>query len=256
VSYVCGDEQPTGRIFARGPLWLSRRICRKLYDAYPISAAVSNLLVDAVCIDQQDGEEKARQVANMHEVYSRAARVLVWLDHEARNSSVAIEYILSLEYFLPAPSQLTRLRGIQSPPRQLENLPFLLHSIWNLKTLSRFNRLWIYQEVVLANECDVVYGQSKVNGRLFMRFAIKLVHSQFLKHVCDILHMTDFNPYEGFAHLDAKADTRRIRSTGHKRQYFYSVHNCRDRKTREPVDRLYALLGLDGSEDALYREDL
>jgi hypothetical protein len=104
VSYACGNEQPTGHTFCKGTAAAVtphlQEAIRCIFNLY----GRLDLFVDAICIDQQDGEERARQVANMHEVYSRAARVLVWLGHEARNGSVVMEYIRSLEYFLPEPS--------------------------------------------------------------------------------------------------------------------------------------------------------
>lgn len=56
--------------------------------------------------------------------------------------------------------------------------------------------------------------------------------------------------------VDAIADARIIRSTGQNDKYVSSVHNCRDRKTREPVDHVYALLGLDGPGGAFHRQNL
>jgi hypothetical protein len=104
VSYACGNEQPTSHIFCKGTAVAVtphlQEAIRCIFNLY----GRLDLFVDAICIDQQDGEERARQVANMHEVYSRAARVLVWLGHESRNGSAAMEYVRSLEYFLPEPS--------------------------------------------------------------------------------------------------------------------------------------------------------
>ena len=37
------------------------------------------LWVDAICIDQSDEQEKARQIRDMHDVFSRAQEVLVCL---------------------------------------------------------------------------------------------------------------------------------------------------------------------------------
>lgn len=38
-----------------------------------------NLWIDAICINQHDLAEKARQIPLMTRIYSTAARVLVWL---------------------------------------------------------------------------------------------------------------------------------------------------------------------------------
>jgi hypothetical protein len=37
------------------------------------------LWVDAICINQQDKVEKTAQVSRMHEIYSAASNVCIWL---------------------------------------------------------------------------------------------------------------------------------------------------------------------------------
>ena len=49
--------------------------------------------VDAVCIDQENLEEKGNQVQLMAKIYSKAARVLVWLGETADDSDGALEGI-------------------------------------------------------------------------------------------------------------------------------------------------------------------
>ena len=48
---------------------------------------VRRLWVDAVCINQQDLNERNRQVWSMDEVYRRAERVALWLDVEGPYSN-------------------------------------------------------------------------------------------------------------------------------------------------------------------------
>jgi hypothetical protein len=51
------------------------------------------LWIDAVCINQNDHEEKARQIQSMARIYNNAKRTIVWLGEEADASSDAIEAI-------------------------------------------------------------------------------------------------------------------------------------------------------------------
>jgi hypothetical protein len=46
-----------------------------------------------VCINQNDHEEKARQIQSMARIYNNAKRTIVWLGEEADASSDAIEAI-------------------------------------------------------------------------------------------------------------------------------------------------------------------
>lgn len=55
------------------------------------SASVRSLWVDAICINQQDVEERNDQVARMAAIYKLAKKVIIWLGPEENNSSLAID---------------------------------------------------------------------------------------------------------------------------------------------------------------------
>ena len=49
------------------------------------------LWIDAICVNQQDLEERSRQVERMADIFAKASRVVVWLGPESSDSSVAID---------------------------------------------------------------------------------------------------------------------------------------------------------------------
>jgi hypothetical protein len=51
------------------------------------------LWIDALCIDQENLEERGQQVQLMSKIYSKAARVLIWLGETAHKSDKALETI-------------------------------------------------------------------------------------------------------------------------------------------------------------------
>jgi len=51
--------------------------------------------IDAIYINQEDDDEKERQVQSMAKIYAKASRVIVWLGTAAANSDDAIKEILS-----------------------------------------------------------------------------------------------------------------------------------------------------------------
>ena len=112
----------------------------------------------------------------MYKVYSRAARVLVWLGQEEDDSAAAIEYIRSLEYSLPTISQLMEARGVIPLPPGLDDAQ-LLQAIWQLNMRPWYFRLWVFQEVVLAGDFDIICGQSRVSGKHL--YAIRLEHEEW-----------------------------------------------------------------------------
>jgi hypothetical protein len=49
--------------------------------------------VDAICINQENPEEREQQVQLMAKIYSKAHHVIVWLGEEARDTEGALENI-------------------------------------------------------------------------------------------------------------------------------------------------------------------
>ncbi|KAL8805983.1 MAG: hypothetical protein Q9182_001640 [Xanthomendoza sp. 2 TL-2023] len=52
--------------------------------------------IDAICVNQQDPEERSNQVLRMPEIYSSARVVVAWLGRESADSSVAMRYLQDL----------------------------------------------------------------------------------------------------------------------------------------------------------------
>ncbi|KAI1130243.1 heterokaryon incompatibility protein-domain-containing protein [Nemania abortiva] len=142
LSYTWGEPNFTERLIVDNTTFL--RITPNLRDALrrfrkPFSPR--RLWVDAVCINQQDEEEKRRQIPFMDVIYRGASAVLVWLGNY--------------------PTQAACLASIKAYPRLLgkERTPGsrvgrqehseLLMSISSLVQLPWFSRRWIVQEAVL-----------------------------------------------------------------------------------------------------------
>ena len=49
--------------------------------------------MDAICINQENDEEKSSQVAMMADIFKRAQRVTVWLGPAAHNSRLAMKLL-------------------------------------------------------------------------------------------------------------------------------------------------------------------
>ena len=59
------------------------------YLRYPDKPRV--LWIDAICVNQKDLVERSKQVQRMAELFTRAARVVVWVGEESHNSKVAMK---------------------------------------------------------------------------------------------------------------------------------------------------------------------
>ena len=133
-----------------------------------------SLWIDAICVDQRNTKERGHQVARMADVYSLASRVVVWLGPETRDSALAIGTIDEVG----SQSEVDwKSGGIIS---DLNGESDWADSVWNATTnlLNRswFERLWVFQEVRLANTVDVLCGEQLVSWGTFRR-AIRLIPS-------------------------------------------------------------------------------
>lgn len=147
------------------------------------------LWVDALCINQDDNEEKTWQVQQMRRVYEIAISTIVWLGPPSDGSDVAIEALCAMRRFALQTQHQHRLpdsgmvdmtqveedetprsyadlviagsfgqlfkKPVQSsfklPPYPIEEVAALLERGW-------WSRVWVLQELVLAKRVDFVCG--------------------------------------------------------------------------------------------------
>ncbi|CAG9990805.1 unnamed protein product [Clonostachys byssicola] len=138
--------------------------------------------VDAICINQEDIDEKAKQVPKMHQIYSTADEVLVWLgvmpippdflkpwiddekyswlgfDDEdcAMNEELREEALERYVLYTRSPKfPIQRLsRRPTGKPRKQQLIHFAVAAA--LRHCSYFQRLWTAQEAVLAKNGPVM----------------------------------------------------------------------------------------------------
>ncbi|RYP72091.1 hypothetical protein DL771_004422 [Monosporascus sp. 5C6A] len=103
---------------------------------------------DAICINQEDPEEKGQQVQSMAKIYAKASRVIVWLGEAAAGSDQALEEIRSAAELSTKPS--VNETGI---------LP-LLQRPW-------FQRIWVLQEAAAARHVLIKCGSTEIDGFAF-----------------------------------------------------------------------------------------
>ncbi|KAF2660972.1 HET-domain-containing protein, partial [Lophiostoma macrostomum CBS 122681] len=76
LSYVWGPTLPAFEIVVGGR---NISVRKNLYDFLLQKTGNELLWIDALCIDQQNDQERNHQVERMGEIYKRADRVIAWL---------------------------------------------------------------------------------------------------------------------------------------------------------------------------------
>lgn len=169
ISYAWGSDKLTHRIKCNDMIMNVTESVADMFTSTAISALCVDMpiWVDAVCINQGDESEKAVQVRMMGSLYSRAEEVIVWLGAASDDSDYAMKQLndwSSNKTFLTADS-LTKLMS----DRQYVLQAGLKHQddpVYNaLEALfcrSWFTRLWVLQEIVLAQRCRLFCGSAEI----------------------------------------------------------------------------------------------
>ncbi|KAL9629274.1 MAG: hypothetical protein Q9204_005368 [Flavoplaca sp. TL-2023a] len=154
------------------------------------------LWVDATCINQSDDEERSQQVARMADIYRSAAKVLIWLGPEADNSTKALEALKTLaskihvdwgrDIISAASEEDIESHWLDhSKPAPFEHETWV--SIGQLLSRSWFSRLWVWQEVFLAeNGAIVICGDSTMSWQNLRKAITSLVDRPKLASIPNI----------------------------------------------------------------------
>jgi hypothetical protein len=93
------------------------------------------LWVDAICIDQENQEEKEHQIQSMAKIYSQANRVVIWLGEAAEDSDLALKEIC--------------LAGGKKPTTLLDNERIKL-AVLALLQRPWFRRIWVWEQTLIT----------------------------------------------------------------------------------------------------------
>ncbi|KAH8652699.1 heterokaryon incompatibility protein-domain-containing protein [Tricladium varicosporioides] len=126
--------------------------------------------IDAICINQNDNEERGLQVGIMGEIYRKAEQVLIWLGENyasGRAVQEMLDFVLQLEVII---SQIMFTYG-QSGRKAIDNAlrdayEYHLISFSLLREIlarAWFGRVWVLQEVVNAKKAIVYSGSGHCN---------------------------------------------------------------------------------------------
>ena len=85
--------------------------------------------VDAVCINQENEQEKEHQIQSMAKIYGKASRVIVWLGERADDSDGALEAIRAVD-----------------KPTNTSNKEMIQQAILPLLQRPWFRRIWVRQQ--------------------------------------------------------------------------------------------------------------
>lgn len=222
LSYTWGGMKKTDEItIDGGRLDITRNLITALTKLRSPTRSRC-LWIDAICIDQENVQERNHQVHMMKRIFSTASSVMVWLGEAEGSVYATLEMVLKYNW------SRGRKDLFKYPEECLKGLEALFKRPW-------WKRIWIVQEVVAAQEIVVLLGHTIFPWIMLANLcrAIQLV--EFLPH--PLAPMVRFCGYQKFTVLD---HFRRNRSMPLVRL----VHCTQDYQATDLRDKLYALLGM------------
>ncbi|KAF4445231.1 heterokaryon incompatibility [Fusarium acutatum] len=197
------------------------------------------LWVDALCIDQNNINERGHQVNHMGEIYKKADRVIIWLGYVSGDAVKLKSGIDMFEKNLPlnAFSQWSQedIRWKQTWKEVEAGLgEFCQEELANgLQTFMEkpwFSRVWILQEVANAKRATVKCNLGEMSTKLFalLPYLTGVEVSQQCQAVLDIM----------------AGEMRRSSWWNKSRNLCQLLWKFRGCQATDPRDRVYALLGM------------
>ncbi|KAI1132540.1 heterokaryon incompatibility protein-domain-containing protein [Nemania abortiva] len=250
ISYAWGDADDKRSIQIGN---LNIPVAVSLFGALDaVRQGDSNVLVwvDALCIDQQNRDERSRQVQLMTEIYTKAENVAVWLGPSADDSELAIKFLQNIYTTKENSRKITELLLSPSQLHSVRAVAFLFQRDY-------WKRLWVTQEVFNAANIKVYCGNSAglpwdiyENATRIFQEHKKELDSYFsmnttakgsrLSGTQNSFSYSQALVYEGpnnlynFGSLDGLG----------KESLLVVMRACRRKFTSEPRDKIYGILGM------------
>ncbi|KAH8650126.1 heterokaryon incompatibility protein-domain-containing protein [Xylariales sp. PMI_506] len=129
---------------------------------------------DALCIDQQNRDERSSQVQMMTEIYAKATSVAIWLGPAENKSHLAAEFLKEIAVRARDPEQIQAMISQDRYIEQIEAVACLFQRDY-------WSRLWVVQEVFNARSISVYCGLTKLPWSLY-----KTAAQVFQRHKKDL----------------------------------------------------------------------
>ena len=205
--------------------------------------------VDAVCINQEDSEEKAYQVRLMWNIYHHAHLVVAWLGKQDKTCKNGVELLDKMNDFYTY--ELSRLdKGLESrEDNQVLSMsaadkfgfPHFISEQWDclfdILTRQWFSRVWIIQELVASRKCIFLLGCNIITSDRILRVGRLIEEKKFFSS------LRNFRRERVLASNIASMDVLK-RADGHHADLLELLWSTHPFRATNPRDRVFALLNM------------
>ena len=251
LSYAWGESDTPEVIYVGHKGDITLAVTRSLYQALPYLRYRDQervLWIDAICVDQQNLEERGPQVERMGDVYSLADRVIVWLGPEDSTSVHAIHFLRTIASKVEVDWDTSTIKPLSQDDGdwvdvKKANTYSKLEAFATYALVMRpwFERLWVQQEIHANRNAVLTCGSDTISWQDFQE-ALYCFYSAWANLEDDF--EGDFILYPGFleriqliVNMMDRLDDPTLGAL------MDSTQNC---KCSDPRDRVFAVLNMLG----------
>ncbi|KAL9608289.1 MAG: hypothetical protein Q9167_006872 [Letrouitia subvulpina] len=240
----------------KAPRLLISTSVRDMLRRFRHPTEVQVLWIDALCVNQEDLDERAAQIMTMQRIYHEAERVLFWLGEEGDESGPALRLMRQLQKITHDVEH-----GKLLPPNQgdlwnpqaialLKLPPFPNSPDWKalMKFFERpvFGRMWIVQELVAARKIIAHCGGAVPIDCEVIFDSIRFLHGvDWIMPICSQLaggtdntqYLAAIPPIKIGWMMEPTLELR-------QKQLKRLLNSTRQFTASDPRDKIYALIGL------------
>jgi hypothetical protein len=236
LSYVWGDRRDLRQISLEGhPFHVTANLHGAL-SRLQLSPVTRPIWIDAVCINQDNLQERSEQVVKMGLIFKQAAKVITWLGDANNESELAFSLLHDLKNCI---QDRDSFLGILKDQKNLESL----YGLYSLFYRDYWWRVWVIQEVTLAKTITIFCGRDS-----FLWSDLVAVQETLATHHLRDIDMTAHNQPK-LCFLRVSIESRGPRAMFlPKRQETSNLTQTllqhRFKESSDPKDMIYSLVGL------------
>jgi hypothetical protein len=217
------------------------------------------LWVDAVCIDQENDQERGHQVGIMRKIYSQANEVLIWLGEASEEIDTETRLLVSDLYLRSVTRMAAEMRELESKNkeptssslyRQLlsdigkmrldKTKSSLLRGLLYVHSRPWWGRIWVLQEAAASKAAILMCSQqtARYSDVLYFHHILRRNSSSFI--YLEKLLGVSRNHLSTLIRASKITDLNINLSSG----FLRVLEHARLLKASDPRDRIFGLLGL------------
>ena len=212
------------------------------------------LWVDDICINQDDEEERGRQIQIFHRIYAEAQNVLIWLGSESEDSDVAMEFFSRMMSHLA--NKRSKLEVTDPDLPSVKNAAYKtpkMIALNNLLSRDWFMRVWTLQEGAFATRAVVVCGRKELPFDLLEAFNGKCQEDQTGIWTATLSSISSAKPADPrnpprfvTSHIHGISKLKQVRSGRGPREsvpmLLYRLRSCEATDARDRVYSMWSFL--------------